>query len=135
MVSIWFLFAVGELRVVKSSLAFAAISSKRIAGPSAPFSVAPVIMPAARIKDWRRIERLTLTAEYNSVAKQASRVAAILLWLVPVLLAQSYRDAAAVLQQGERLVQAGQLQAARELYEKAAAGFPENAGLAFDLGM
>ena len=60
---------------------------------------------------------------------------AALLLLSELLTVQALPEAVEVLLHGTRLVETGQLAAARELFEKALDSFPGNANLAFELGM
>ncbi len=63
------------------------------------------------------------------------RVLVTFLWMSTLLVGQSEPDVTTVLQQGARLVDAGQLSAAQDLYEKALLNFPQNSDLRFELGM
>lgn len=60
---------------------------------------------------------------------------AALVLLSELLTGQDRPEVAGVLQHGTRLVETGQLVAARELYEKAMDSFPGDANLTFELGM
>ena len=60
---------------------------------------------------------------------------AALVLLSELLTGQGRPEVAEVLQHGTRLVETGQLAAARELYQKALDSFPGDANLTFELGM
>jgi tetratricopeptide (TPR) repeat protein len=57
------------------------------------------------------------------------------LWMSTLMVGQSQPDVTIVLQQGTKLVTAGQLAAAQDLYEKALLNSPQSSDLRFELGM
>src|SRR5215471_13168276 len=63
------------------------------------------------------------------------RALLVVVALSSLLAAQANSDLKAVLQQGGRLVDSGQLAAAEELYKKALSSFPSDPDLRFELGM
>jgi len=63
------------------------------------------------------------------------RVPAVLLLLTTLATGQSGDTVAAIAAKGERLVEAGRLTEAQELYKKALRSFPGNPDLYYELGM